>query len=232
MMHNASVCPPKGPLSSPLAPCLLYVRALTRGCAHTYIVACFFFFFLCVWPSRRRLPPRDPPSAPDHHGPDARPASDAAEPSARHHAHPHAPDSPDPELGARTGGQSAPGAGAARARVRDHLHAVRVSLHPHALHIGISHRLHRSFRYVDARSSSLSYIVNGCITRTGYLAPMSGRRARFLRSGVVFSRAWNRNCGFIGVVTFDLCGSATAPPCTLAAKGSSCNTSTAPVDTC
>lgn len=28
-------------LSSPLAPCLLYVRALTRGRAHTYIVACF-----------------------------------------------------------------------------------------------------------------------------------------------------------------------------------------------
>lgn len=165
-------------MSSPLAPCLLYVRALTRGRAHTYIVACVFF----VWPSRRRLPSRDPPSASDHHRPDARPASDAAESSARHHADHHAPDSPDPELGSRTGGQSASGAGAARARVWDHLHAVRVSLHPHALHIGISHRLHRSFRYVDARSSSLSYVVNGCITRTGYLAPTSLRRAPSPRS--------------------------------------------------
>lgn len=174
---KALFVPPPRPLS------IVRARAHTWACAHSH---CGLFF---VWPSRRRLPSRDPPSAPDHHRPDARPASDAAESRARHHADHHAPDSPDPELGSGTGGQSASGAGAARARVRDHLHAVRVSLHTHALHIGIPHRLHRSFRYVDARSSSLSFIVNGCIRRTGYLAPTSLRRARAPRSQVVFLAA-------------------------------------------
>lgn len=122
--------------------------------------------------SRRRLSSRDPPGASDHHRPNARPSSDSAQPSARHHADHHASDSPDPELGPRTGSQSASGAGAARARVWDHLHAIRVSLHTHTLHIGISHRLDWSFRYVNTRSSSLSYIVNGCIRRTGYLSPI------------------------------------------------------------
>lgn len=59
-------------LSSPLFPCLLYVCALTRGRARLH---CGLYF---VSRSRRRLPSRHPPGASDHHGPDARPASDSA----------------------------------------------------------------------------------------------------------------------------------------------------------
>lgn len=60
-------------LSSPLFPCPLCVCALTRGRARLH---CGLYYF--VSRSRRRLPSRHPPGAPDHHGPDARPASDSA----------------------------------------------------------------------------------------------------------------------------------------------------------
>lgn len=93
--------------------------------------------YICVLRSHRRLPSRDPSGASDHHRPDARPASEHAQPCPRHHADHHASDSSDPELGPRTGRESTPGAGAARARIWNHLHAVRLSLHTHALHIGI-----------------------------------------------------------------------------------------------
>lgn len=122
--------------SSPLS--IVRVRAV-RACVwgrRAYLHRCTF---LPGPRSHRRLPSGDPPGAADHHRPDARPAADPAQPRPRHHADHHAPDPPDPELGPRTGGQPAPGAGAAGARVRHHLHAVRVSLHTHALHIGIPH---------------------------------------------------------------------------------------------
>lgn len=143
--------------------CVCLVWACVWVCA--YLHYCMF----CVPRSHRRLPPRDSSGASDYHRPDARPATNPAQPRPRHHADPHASDSPDPELSPRTRSQSAPGAGAARARIWNHLHAVRVSLHTHALHIGIPDWLNWSIRYLEIESSSLSYMVNGCIMRTGYL---------------------------------------------------------------
>ncbi len=131
-MNNASVSPVKWPVC-PLLFFPVYCM-FVRSCVGVRILA---LLYVGVPRSHRRLPSSDPSGASDHHRPDARPASRPAQPRPRHHADPHASDSSDPELHPRAGSQSAPGACAARTRVWNHLHALRVSLHTHALHIGI-----------------------------------------------------------------------------------------------
>lgn len=171
--NNVLVSAAKGLcLSFSLLPCLLFVLCVSV-CVHAFLHRMCHSTPSPPAPcSYRCLSPSDPPGTPDHHRPDARPPADPEEPRPRHHANHHASDSPDSELGPGSGSQPSPGTGAAGARVGDHLHAVRVPLHAHALHTGVPHRLHRSFRYVQMKSPPLPYRHNGCIMRTGYLASM------------------------------------------------------------
>lgn len=101
--------------------------------------------------SHRQLLTRDTPLSSDHHRPGVLPASFHAQPHPHQRADHHASDSSDPELRPHAGRQSAHSANAARARIWNHLHALRVSLHTHALHIGIPDRLKWSFRYFEIK---------------------------------------------------------------------------------
>lgn len=121
------------------APCL---------CSHVgvHILA---LLHVCVLHSS--LPASDPSGPSDHHRPNARPASYAAQSCSCHHANHHAPDPSDPELHPCARSQSPPGVGAARARIWNNLHAIWVPLHTHALHIGIPNWLNWSIRYINLK---------------------------------------------------------------------------------
>lgn len=141
-------------------------------CSHVGVCSDFSLLYVCVLYSHRCLSSSDPSGASDHHRPDARPAPHPAQPRPCHHTYTHASDPSDPELHSRAGSQSTSGAGAARARIWNHLHALWVSLHTHALHIGIPDWLNWSIRYIKMESPALSCVVNGCIMRTGYWTPI------------------------------------------------------------
>lgn len=127
-------------------PCLL----LCCTCVCVWVRAYLQYLHTRALHSHRSLPSSDPSGTTHHHRPNARPASQPAQPCPGHHADPHAFNPSDPELCPRARRQSTPSAGAARAGIRNHLHTLWLSLHTHTLHIGISHWLNWSTRYENS----------------------------------------------------------------------------------
>ena len=142
---------------------------------------------VCVYSHHGVLPSVASGPSNHHPAPLASHAAGPPKPLPHERAHPHAPPPPDTELRPNAGGQSAPGADAAGARVRHHLHPLRVPLHPHALHTGVPHGHQRSIRYTSHCLSFLS------VSKTMYLIML--RKFEHIHTCVhTYSPLWLIDC--------------------------------------